>query len=767
MEAVMSDPASNAQKPRNPRTISDLSEIPSVESYLRRIGAEPRSMARAVIRVSEGRYHRDVASITMDKASGAIQVKALAGDDPAEYEPTETEQQAIALDVGKFDWPMLSPLHRVVNPPPAVTGANPDDVFEFRDEKGGLVMLQVRKEHQNGKSYLPFTYWSDHQWRSVEPDGLLPLWGLDQLALHSVAFLHEGAKAARSMRRMIEAKTPTEKARLAQHPWGIELSYAAHLGWIGGALSPHRTDWAVLKRSGVTRVVVVADADVQGQTAVPLISKLLRPYGIIVEVIRFDARFPVGFDLADPFPATMFAASGSGQSSYMGPTYKDCLQPATWATQIVPVPAAKGQPASKSIRIRPEFAQGWWIVANEGRPLFVGAHDRSRLYAEEGFNTLSRVFSDVDRTSTYFKYQAYASQVSGIAYEPGDQQGSIIVDGVRCVNMWVAPHIRPKPGDPQPLFDFFLHLFPDKKDRMAVMLWCATLIARPRVRMKYGLLMASVAQGVGKTTFCEIMRVMVGERNCSAPSVKDVVESQFNSWIVRKRLVFVNEIYEGSSSKAYQKLKSFITDQTLEANEKMIKTYSIKNWAHFILCSNAEVPLWVEESDRRFLVPKVTEQKKPQAYWEALYQWLASGGYSIVAQWAEDYVQQHGGVKASDEAPITSRKLEMIEDSRSAEERAALDLAATVLAQYAVDGTRAVLVVNEVVDWLTATFRLKYALKPMLVRRWFRQAGLSISTARLKVEGRATYVAATFPIDGKGWPEISGHRVRPGTEDSA
>ncbi|TPG12866.1 hypothetical protein EAH87_17875 [Sphingomonas koreensis] len=723
-------------------------------------------MARAVIRASEGRYHRDVASITMDKESGAIQLKALAGDDPVEFEPTETEQQAITLDVGKFDWPVLAPLHRIVNPSPAVREANPEDIFEFRDEKGGLVMLQAQKEDQNGKSYLPFTYWSDHQWRSVEPDGLLPLWGLDQLALHSVAFLHEGAKAARSMLRMIKAKTPTEKPRLAQHPWGIELSYAAHLGWIGGALSPHRTDWAALKRSGVTRVVVVADADVQGQTAVPLISKLLCPYGIIVEVIRFDARFPVGFDLADPFPATMFATSASGQSSYMGPTYKDCLQPATWATQIVPVPAAKGQPASKSIRIRPEFAQGWWIVANEGRPLFVGAHDRSRLYAEEGFNTLSRVFSDVDRTSTYFKHQAFASQVSGIAYEPGDQQGSIIVDGVRCVNMWVAPHIRPKPGDPQPLLDFFVHLFPDDKDRMAVMLWCATLIARPRVRMKYGLLMASVAQGVGKTTFCEIMRIMVGERNCSAPSVKDVVESQFNSWIVRKRMVFVNEIYEGSSSKAYQKLKSFITDQTLEANEKMIKTYSIKNWAHFILCSNAEVPLWVAESDRRFLVPKVTEQKKPQAYWETLYQWLASGGYSIIAQWADDYVQKHGGVKASDEAPITSRKLEMIEDSRSAEERAALDLAATVLAQYAVDGSRAMLVINEVVDWLTTTFRLKYALKPMLVRRWFRQAGLSISSSRLKIEGRATFVAATFPLDGKGWPEISSHHVRPGSADS-
>lgn len=400
------------------------------------------------------------------------------------------------------------------------------------------------------------------------------------------------------------------------------------------------------------------------------------------------------------------------------------------------------------------------MVASEGKPIFINQHDRSKLYSAEAFDTAVRALSDSPRTSELFKVAAYASTVQALAYEPGDKEGAITVEGERCINTWTAPRIRPAQGDPEPWLDFMRCLFPQPADCEAVMKWCATLIARPQVRMHYGLLLTSRMQGVGKTTLCEVLRVLVGEKNCRSPSAKDVVESAFNSWLVRKRLVFVNEIYEGKSWSAYQKMKSVITDKTLEANEKMVKGYSVRNWAHFVLCSNAEVPLWIEGEDRRFLVPELTEEKRPKDYWSGLYGWLAAGGYGIVAQWAEQFVGEHGSVKPGDEAPTTARKEELIEDSRPSEERRVAVIADAAKKKAEARDEQVILVEDDIADWLRRHGGRDF--KPATVRGWLKKAGLCVSKKRLKVDGRMTKVAGVLPMgEASGWPELEPYRASP------
>jgi len=742
------------------RYISDLSDIAAVRSYLNRIGATMRSMFRAVVQERDGNYFRDLATIHLDRQNGDITVTSPDGD-AAVYEPTDAERREIARDVVRVRWPAPVPLMSLINLPPELKDAAPANIFEFRDAKGQIVMVQLRVENGGDKIYLPYTYYSDGRWRTMELDGPLPLWGQDKLQPGVTVFVHEGAKAARAVQQMIEAKTREEQAKLAAHPWGRELTGATHVGWIGGALAAARTDWAILQQHGVKHVVVVADNDPPGNAAVTKISKLLSGYDMIVEVIQFDSRFHLGFDLADAFPDDMFSTGKDSVRRYGGLSYADALQPATWATMVRAAPARSGpgRPSKPIVKLRPQFSQQWVIVAGEGKPLFVNLGDPSRLYTEEGFNTLVGPFSDVERTSVLFKKQAFPSHVSTIVYEPGDKQGVINVDGRRSVNTWVPSSIRPREGDPKPFIDFMTYLFPDAGDRPHVLKWCATLIARPRVRMKYGLLLSSAAQGVGKTTLCEILRILLGVQNCSAPSVKDVVESGFNSWLIRKRLVFVNEIYEGNSWKASQRLKSFITDQTLEANEKMIRGYTIKNWAHFILCSNADVPVKLDQEDRRFLVPMVTEEKRPKAEWEALYEWLATGGYGIIAAWAEDFVTEHGHVGAGDEAPSTTRKRDLIQDSHSAEEQAVADLASMLTDSAQSSGGQAVLVVSDVLLWLKGQSQNQF--KPSIIKAWLEKAGLHVSGDRLKVDGCMTYVAGVAPVAGKCWPELQAYRRKP------
>ena len=49
-----------------------------------------------------------------------------------------------------------------------------------------------------------------------------------------------------------------------------------------------------------------------------------------------------------------------------------------------------------------------------------------------------------------------------------------------------------------------------KLERYEVMKWCATLIARPDVRMTYAMLLISEQTGTGKSTMGEILSQLVG-----------------------------------------------------------------------------------------------------------------------------------------------------------------------------------------------------------------------------------------------------------------
>ena len=54
------------------------------------------------------------------------------------------------------------------------------------------------------KRDLPWTMWSDGKWRCMEPDGLLPCFGLHLLRNnYKPVMLHEGAKTALMVQAML------------------------------------------------------------------------------------------------------------------------------------------------------------------------------------------------------------------------------------------------------------------------------------------------------------------------------------------------------------------------------------------------------------------------------------------------------------------------------------------------------------------------------------------------------------------------------------
>jgi hypothetical protein len=696
--------------------IESLTDLVSVRDYLNRIGAEARSLKTAVVKQQHGKYWKDLAVIHFKK-DGTVTVSG------SEYEPNPLEANAMAIEFAQVEWPELQPLHRLTNLPKMIADAPKESVFEFRDRTNRIVMVQVRVELEGDKKYVPWTYWSDDRWRPCEPDGSLPLFNANKLNDVSTVFVHEGAKAARHVQWMVDGETAEARKALAEHPWGQELMGAAHVGWIGGAMSPYRTDWSILTDQSIKRVYIVADNDDAGKSAVPDIAKQLR---IPTFMIQFTDEFKSGFDLADKFPEDMFGDVDGGRF-YVGPAFRDLLHPATWATDILPPPSGQGRPGAV---LRDSF-KGMWAYIEEA-DVFVCTEMPEIVRQEPILNKMLAAFSHVTDTCRLI-VKSYQGRSTRLCYRP-DHDGLLVTyRGSSAINLHVKSPIRAKQGDPKPFLDFMRYLFVNDSERKEAERWCATLIARPEVRMGYGMLLISERQGVGKTTLgAHVLAPLVGPQNVGYPSEGNIT-SDFNEWVAHKRLAIVNEIYSGSSWKAYHALKSVITERDITVNQKYVRQYVIDNWCHVLACSNSMRALKMENDDRRWFYPEVTEVPWPMKRFNEFRRWIERGGLSIVKHWAETYGDY---ITPSERAPMTERKREMIEGSRSEAQVEAVAVAEALRDHHGA----AAITIKDVVGWVRARAQGRVFDSDYELRKAMADAGLTPWQKRIKVHGRLQYV---------------------------
>jgi hypothetical protein len=699
--------------------IKSLSDIKAIQAYLQRVGAEPRSLSAAVVKEQHGKYWQDVATIKFTK-KGEVHCNDL------QYAPTELEAASIAAECANVTWPQMKPIERIINPPAMIKNASRKDIFEFRDEQGQIIFVQVRIEADGGKSYVPWTYFDDDEWRCCEPEGQLPLYGLDRIGDNTTVFIHEGAKAAQRVQWMVDGETREAKDALKSHPWGQQLTGAAHLGWVGGALSPYRTDWSALRKAGVKRAYIIADNDEPGRAAVPAIAHHLR---MPTFMIQFTDEFPVSFDLADPFPDEMFKENDATKF-YTGPAFRECLHPATWATDQIPNPEGKGRP----ITVLRDCFKGLWAYIEE-TDTFVCTEMPDIMRTEQILNKMLAPFSHVAETSRLI-LKAYQGRSTRVCYRP-DHEGLVVTfRGSSAINLHIPCQIPSVAGDIKPFLDFMRYLFVHESEMLEALRWVATLIARPDLRMGYGLLLISEAQGVGKTTLgSSILAPLVGVQNVSYPSENDI-NADFNGWVAHKRLAVVNEIYSGSSWKAYNALKSVITDTEVTVNQKYMRQYEIENWCHVVACSNSMRALKMENDDRRWFYPEVTEVPWPKEKFVAFRKWLNGGGLSIIKAWAEGFESAGASyVTPSERAPMTERKLEMIEGSRSESQAEAAAIADTL---KELDKPAAVLI-KDVVGWCREHVQGRVFDTDYELRRSMTDAGVHAWQKRIKVGGRLQY----------------------------
>lgn len=616
--------------------------FPALEAYISRIGAEQHNFRTYIIKDYKGEYYTERVLVRV-LPDGSIYCSSK------EHSPTKEEAEAIKATIGAVKWPTSIQARTIEKLRPLLQKGS--EIYELVDQQTGhIIMVQERAEIKGAKRYFPWTFFSDGEWRRMEPDKALPFWKPKKKTGAVRYMIHEGCKAAKFISDLV-----ANKEACAKHPWGEFLSQYEHWGMIGGALAPHRTDYDELRRQKPVETIYVCDNDWPGNSALQEVSKC---YGGSLKGIRFDERWKESWDMADDMPETLFTKEGR----YIGPQLEELIVPATRATELIPNPEGKGKPV---VALKRAFKEEWFhCVAPE---VFIHRDWPSVTWTADEFNSKVSPYSDVHNTALLLKKDD-TSKSAVLKYTPEFKPG-IFSDGDsgRFINTHVPSRIRPKKGDIKPWLDYIEHLVPDEGDRHELMKWCATLIAKPEIKMLYGVLLISETQGVGKSTLGEkILDPLVGSANVSYPSEKEITDPQYNYWLAHKRLAVVHEIYAGHSSKAYNHLKNIITDKYITVSKKYIANYQIENWVHVMACSNSLRALHLPNDDRRWFVPKVNEITRERSYWEGFNKWLTEGGgLEAICYWAHEFVKKKGYVQKGDVAPMSALKREMIEESYS------------------------------------------------------------------------------------------------------
>lgn len=213
----------------------------------------------------------------------------------------------------------------------------------------------------------------------------------------------------------------------------------------------------------------------------------------------------------------------------------------------------------------------------------------------------------------------------------------------------------------KPFQDHIKMLFPMNRDRKLFMDWMAMTVQKPHIRIPWAPLLIS-EPGAGKGFIYRVLSELCGVHNCKMINA-DRLENQFNSFMANSVVVCIDEMKFSRKSGVAAKLRSYITERSIEVNRKGVEEYDCAVYANFIVFTNNMGATYVDPNDRRFWVHRIP-QVPDSDHFEAVWSWIDNReNLAHMLQWLLNYDLR--GFAFASQPPMTIAKHEMIEASKS------------------------------------------------------------------------------------------------------
>ena len=148
-----------------------------------------------------------------------------------------------------------------------------------------------------------------------------------------------------------------------------------------------------------------------------------------------------------------------------------------------------------------------------------------------------------------------------------------------------------------------------------VISWFAGLVTNLTGINRVALAMIS-PQGYGKNTLLNFLEFILRKKNMIMVTGIEEVTDKFNKCLENKRLVCVNEMSSSGTKwlSNFDKLKSNITDTTLNITPKGVDSYQTDNIGNYLLFTQHIGSIPIESSDRRYNAIEMLTKPEPQVF---------------------------------------------------------------------------------------------------------------------------------------------------------
>jgi hypothetical protein len=213
------------------------------------------------------------------------------------------------------------------------------------------------------------------------------------------------------------------------------------------------------------------------------------------------------------------------------------------------------------------------------------------------------------------------AEFDGMVFSPG-------VDQPGYLNLWTGWGVEPKPGSCQKYLDFVRDVICSGDGALFdyIIYWCAHLVQRPQELPETALVFRG-REGIGKNTFIDPLRDIVGREHFLMLSSLNQITGRFSGHLATALLVFCNESVWGGDKSAQGVLKSMITDDVQPIEYKGRDLTMVKSYRRMIMASNEDWVVPRGADDRRYVITDVSDCRKGDyAYFQAIRDEMKNGG---------------------------------------------------------------------------------------------------------------------------------------------
>jgi len=147
-----------------------------------------------------------------------------------------------------------------------------------------------------------------------------------------------------------------------------------------------------------------------------------------------------------------------------------------------------------------------------------------------------------------------------------------------------------------------------------IMAFLANLVQEPNQKTNLALAMVGTT-GTGKGTLAKLVSGVIGSKYFETSQGLSKITGRFNGHLKTKYVIYGNEV-EGMTHKDYQVLKSMISEDTLQLEDKGKRAFQMKNRLRFILDGNDLDRFRTNETERRIFYTEVSAVYKGDTdYW--------------------------------------------------------------------------------------------------------------------------------------------------------